>query len=720
MADHDDNGAAYLTKFGLTDDAVMALNPCLQGISVTNDDVIDIGKGLVNNWSLTSVDLGRCKINEVGAFALAEALYVNHTLKYLGLANNPQIGDTGCKALADALSANQTLEVIDLSYCGIGDYGALALAQCMEEQECVSATKKCGEVRAIQLEGNRISKPGAAALAAALAQSTKLRSLNVAGNRLREAGALALSHGIVDTQSLTHLNVSNNDINPVGCTALIEALDMNNTISAVSLGRNRIGPAVVSLAKVCNTNSCLKDVNIESSCISPDVAQEFAAQLTSPSLLSINLGENKLGNDGVRAICKALKGKCLRYIDLSHVGLTHEGVEHVCELINIAPKLQTLQLDGNNIGPEGIKPLAAALSQSTTIDSFNLGETCIGDAGVAVLTKAVANNHMLRVLDLSDVGMGNEGCIVLCDMLAKMRRVAELDLSNNNVVATAAALRALCSVFTNNADLLQINLAGNPIGDGYDGGLLTLPLAVEACGPNGLPQVEAVAMGRAMEAVSPDPERDTVRGSAHRPNANGLIFRPAWAPAIPPPKVYGDEQQKSIEDEDEELAEDHRKVPLVPEAGSLLHPYYPGYGRGRMANESHATTLDNTIDLTMYQSGCGREQFDYLKPNDTLFNKPIDRPNRVSPYSLQSLETNIGGLPITEEALRRKFNELDVDGNGYLDREEFGAIYSSFQNFGMMCTQQEVETMMMKHRVMDDGRVHFEEFAVIMLALARR
>ena len=720
-----DNGSEYLERFGLTDSTVMALSPCLQGINVTSDDVVDIGKGLVENWSLTSLELTRCHVNEAGAFAIAEALYVNHTLRYLGLSRN-NLGDSGCKAICDALCMNQALEIIDLSHCSIGDYGALAVAHFMEEQPEVTQEKKCGEVRSITLDGNRIGKPGAAALAAALTQTKKVKSLSLSSNRLREAGAVCLAQGISVNTSLTYLNVGDNDINPEGGLALINALAHNNTISAIHLSKNRLGPSVVGLAEICNSNTSLRDLGLEGVCMDAKTAEAFASALLSPSLLSINVGFNVLKNEGVAALCKGLRGKTLRYLDMSSVGLTEDGVEAVCDLLNIAPCLQTLQLDGNLIGPSGMKQLAAQLASSTTVDSFNLGETLIQDDGVVHLCHALRQNLAIRCLDLSGNEITNDGCLILCDVLSGMRRLTELDLSNNRIRSTARVLRALCSLYSNNNELVQVNLSGNQVGDSYPGGLFTLQIAMEACGVAGLPKVDVTIDGKGADGgkliVSDEKLRDSVRGKVFADVGNTTLFRPAWAPAIPPPKVYGDEPQKSVEDEDEDLVEDSSVPPLIPQPGSLLHPLYPGYGKGRMSNECHCDTLMNTTPLPVFQSNPELSAENYRSSHgvENMFRLPLLRARKKSPYSLQSLDKNIGGLPITEEALRRKFQELDVDGTGFLDYREFRQIYTNFQNFGLYQADQEIEVILKRYKILEDNKITFDEFALIMLALAKR
>ena len=715
------NGRSYLEKFGLTDDSVMALSPILQGFTVTSDDVVDIARGLLENWSLTSLELSRCSVSGSGAFAIAEALSENHTLRYLGLSYS-NIGDVGCEEIAEALSRNQTLEVIDLSFCGISDLGTLALAQMLELQLEESPGRKQGEIRTLILEGNRIGKPGAAALSASLSQTTKVKSLNLQGNRLRESGAVSIAEGIRGNNSLTYINIGANDINPEGGYAIVDALACNSSITALNLQKNRLGASLTGLASLCKHHPCLKDINISDCCLNASVAEKFSKQLTSASILSFNLSNNNLGNDGVASLCKALYGKPTRYIDLGNVGLTSEGIGGVCELINIAPSLQTLVLEGNQLSADSMKEFSRVLKLNTTIDSLSLGETGIGDEGVVHLSKALTNRHKIRILDLSDNKITSEGCIMICSVLAKMRRLSELDLTNNDIrgCSTVNPMQTLSSVFVNNADLRQISLSGCPVSDSFIGGLFTRDDAEEICANiGGLPVVEPFSPG---DRETKNPDRELIRKGDRSQMAVGTasqsLFRPAWTPTIPPPRTYGDEDQPDTDDEDERHVEDS---PLIPGKGSLLHPLYPGFGRGRLCSESHCDSLGNICSLPMYQSGMSSFQDEVGVPSSvSLFQNPIRRARSKDPYSLGAVEGNIGGFPITEEALKRKFQELDVDGSGYLDYDEFKVIFSNFQNFGLYQSQHEIESMMRKYKILDDGKIYFDEFALIMLSLVRR
>eukprot|EP01065_Artemidia_motanka_P029816 TRINITY_DN35885_c0_g1_i1.p1 TRINITY_DN35885_c0_g1~~TRINITY_DN35885_c0_g1_i1.p1 ORF type:complete len:415 (+),score=141.34 TRINITY_DN35885_c0_g1_i1:41-1246(+) len=76
------------------------------------------------------------------------------------------------------------------------------------------------------------------------------------------------------------------------------------------------------------------------------------------------------------------------------------------------------------------------------------------------------------------------------------------------------------------------------------------------------------------------------------------------------------------------------------------------------------------------------------------------------------------GVCITEEQIRQKFEELDVNGNGWLTRDELRAFYTGWDNYGVFETDDTVERLI--SRYLRDGRVTLPEFSLLMLRLAQR
>ena len=88
--------------------------------------------------------------------------------------------------------------------------------------------------------------------------------------------------------------------------------------------------------------------------------------------------------------------------------------------------------------------------------------------------------------------------------------------------------------------------------------------------------------------------------------------------------------------------------------------------------------------------------------------------------TVEELENNIGGLPVTNNKLRELFDTLDNSKNGYLELNEMKKFYKSFENYGLEYTDKQVETQIRKYAKSEDGTINFDEFSCLVLALAQR
>lgn len=84
------------------------------------------------------------------------------------------------------------------------------------------------------------------------------------------------------------------------------------------------------------------------------------------------------------------------------------------------------------------------------------------------------------------------------------------------------------------------------------------------------------------------------------------------------------------------------------------------------------------------------------------------------------LENNIGGLPVTEPKIRELFDAMDVNRNGVLDFNEVKKFYKSFETFGHEYSDKEINDHIRYYAKSPDNLVSFDEFACLVLSLARR
>ena len=141
----------------------------------------------------------------------------------------------GCQGLARALrSPACMLKELSVTYCGVGDAGATAIAQ---------ALATC-RLRALDLKGNSIGDEGCVALALSLksVRGHPLRSLCLSVNEIgrdnNTQGAQALARALKGSCSLVTLKLNCNQLRSSGMRTMCTALKDNKTLERLDLYDN--------------------------------------------------------------------------------------------------------------------------------------------------------------------------------------------------------------------------------------------------------------------------------------------------------------------------------------------------------------------------------------------------------------------------------------------------------------------------------------------------
>lgn len=103
----------------------------LVGVTVSDEEVGMLSRGLFDNTRVMRLSLDQCKISDHGAEQLAEALLENDTLTALSLEGN-RVGDRGAGRLAAALHQNEALTSLSLGRNRVGGQGCKHLADALE------------------------------------------------------------------------------------------------------------------------------------------------------------------------------------------------------------------------------------------------------------------------------------------------------------------------------------------------------------------------------------------------------------------------------------------------------------------------------------------------------------------------------------------------------------------------------------------------------------
>jgi len=94
--------------------------------------------------------------------------------------------------------------------------------------------------------------------------------------------------------------------------------------------------------------------------------------------------------------------------------------------------VSTLDLAGNDIGPEGAQAVGSMLAENGTLKTLDLSYNSIGPQGVDAMAAAVQRNSSLTSLDLSYNHMGEEGVSILSRARERNAVIRSLELEGNN------------------------------------------------------------------------------------------------------------------------------------------------------------------------------------------------------------------------------------------------------------------------------------------------
>ena len=147
-------------------------------------------------------------------------------------------------------------------------------------------------------------------------------------------------------------------------------------------------------------------------------------------------------------------------LNLADAFIGDAGCELVAQFLRENPGTTTVELRGNNIGPEGAAYLATALSGQTSVRNLSLEWNAIGN-GLDPLMEALTINSKLEALDLRNNRIGPEGATYISRMLQANKSINKLDLRWNEIGASGA--NELLAGLRVNTSIKQIELAGNKI-----------------------------------------------------------------------------------------------------------------------------------------------------------------------------------------------------------------------------------------------------------------
>ncbi|XP_041832384.1 dynein regulatory complex subunit 5 [Melanotaenia boesemani] len=211
--------------------------------------------GMSFEWAMFQMTDKDCK-------SLAYALKSCKTLKLFRL-HQSHVDDEKCRLLVKYLLDHPSLRELDFSHNLIGDSAARAIGKLLTRSK----------LEVLNMCNNRISGPGAKAIAHALSSNSTLLVLNLRLNRVMDEGGQAIGKALLNNTTLSYLHLGGNDVTSVTAFALSKVLTENKTLKRINLSCNKLGEVGgKALAEAMARNSTITECDIRMTDIDEEAA----------------------------------------------------------------------------------------------------------------------------------------------------------------------------------------------------------------------------------------------------------------------------------------------------------------------------------------------------------------------------------------------------------------------------------------------------------------
>lgn len=185
---------------------------------------------LVNNSTVSSLDLSSNGLGSAGLFYVLEMLQSNKIISDINLAGN-DLGSRGARLISDSLRKNRTITKLNISGNSFSERDATHMAKLISRNKAL---------KELILSHNTFREQGGVILGKALESNSVLKTLDLSWNHLRLLGAVAICWSVAENTCLTSLDLSWNGFGMEGCHEMGKSLLRNRTLTHLDLSANRV------------------------------------------------------------------------------------------------------------------------------------------------------------------------------------------------------------------------------------------------------------------------------------------------------------------------------------------------------------------------------------------------------------------------------------------------------------------------------------------------
>ena len=229
----------------------------LSGNEVDSECAGKICEGLCNNNTLTRLYLNGNKLDSECADKICEMLCINNTLRYLNFSG--KLDSEGADKICEGLCNNSTLTHLDLSGNKLDSKCADKICEMLSNNNTLIL---------LGLSRNKLDSEGADKICEGLCNNNTLMHLDLSDNKLDSECAEKICEMLCNNNTLTHLNLSHNKLDSECADKICEMLCNNNNLTHLFLSHNKLDSKCADkiCEMLCNNHTLthldLLDINI--------------------------------------------------------------------------------------------------------------------------------------------------------------------------------------------------------------------------------------------------------------------------------------------------------------------------------------------------------------------------------------------------------------------------------------------------------------------------
>nr|CCC94098.1 unnamed protein product [Trypanosoma congolense IL3000] len=393
---------------------------------------------LVMNQVVTSLDLSRNTVGDIGATYISEMLMTNSTIKEINLERN-SITDRGAQRLCQAFRTNSSVQRLNLSDNALTDAGVTGFVDMLRYNYSLTS---------ISLEKTGVSQ-------ATYTKITGAADLNKEAKVLKDV-VYMLKSGDVKNPRL--------DLSRKNCTSMLDDR------SVATLCSQLCGVPYVSELVLSGNNIGCEGCKSIGTLLSHDGS----------GIRHIDLSGNPIDDKGLYEISKGLlSANCvLESLNLSNTEVTSDGITELTEVLKENATLKEVWAPESvssdsfclmnqelmvNAQPQSLKPLLRSVKANEVIPSliFRDPNCPFTDAACHLLCASIVNNEHITSLDMSRNKLTGDSAPYIAEALSRCPNIKEVDLSFNQF--DEAGGQHLINCLSVNDNIKVLSVEGNSI-----------------------------------------------------------------------------------------------------------------------------------------------------------------------------------------------------------------------------------------------------------------